>query len=210
MKLVSKIALSLVVASSFMFVGCMDASLNSKEVAKPAIEDTSIGLRKVDLFSEDIVTPDETKYSDSVAGSSTKIARAFQDAPPMIPHDTEGMLPITINDNQCVGCHAPGVAESIGAVPYPQSHLLDFRPKHKFDGQKFEKSVDNMKNEISITEGNGELAHARFNCSACHAPQSGGQLVENTFNAEFTSKDGSTKSHWQGSSLTEGLDTLKE
>jgi len=208
MKLVSKIALSLVVASSFMFVGCLDANLNNKEVAKPVIDDTSIGLRKVDLFSENSVTPDRTQYSDTMPGSGKKFARAFQDAPPMIPHDTTGMLPISINNNQCTSCHAPGVAESMGALPYPQSHLTDFRPKHKFDGQKFEKSVDNMKNEVSIKETQ-ELAGARFNCTLCHAPQSDGQVVENNFVADYTSDDGKEKSHWSGSKLTEGLDTLK-
>lgn len=208
MKLVSKIALSLVVASSFMFVGCLDANLNNKEVAKPVIDDTSIGLRKVDLFSENSVTPDRTQYSDTMPGSGKKFARAFQDAPPMIPHDTAGMLPISINNNQCTSCHAPGVAESMGALPYPQSHLTDFRPKHKFDGQKFEKSVDNMKNEVSIIETQ-ELAGARFNCTLCHAPQSDGQVVENNFVADYTTDDGKEKSHWSGTKLTEGLDTLK-
>jgi cytochrome c-type protein NapB len=210
MKFVSKIALSLVVASSFMFVGCVnDANPNNKEVAKPMIEDTSIGFRKVDLFSENSVMPDKTQYSESTPGSGKKFARAFQDAPPMIPHDTEGMLPITINNNQCVGCHAPGVAESMGALPYPKSHLTDFRPKHTFDGQKFKKAVDEDNNELAIKELD-QLSGARFNCSGCHAPQSDGQWIEKNFVAEFTSKDGSEKSNWVGTKLTEGLDTLKD
>jgi len=117
------------------------------------------------------------------------------------------MLPITIDNNQCVGCHTPGVAESMNATPIPKSHFTNFRPHHKFDGKKFEKSIDNMKNEIAIQEKD-VLVNARFNCSQCHAPQSEGQLVENTFNAEFTSKDGATKSSWSGSKLTEGLDTI--
>lgn len=209
MKFVSKIALSLAVASSFMFVGCVDASLNNKEVAKQSIDATSIGFRKVDLMSENGVTPDKTQYSDTMPGTGKKFARAFQDAPPMIPHDTTGMLPITINNNQCVGCHAPGVAETMGALPYPKSHLTDFRPHHNYDGQKFEKSIDNMKNEVSIKEL-AQISGARFNCSACHAPQSDGQWIENSFVADYTSKNGNEKSSWSGSKLTEGLDTLKQ
>jgi len=127
----------------------------------------------------------------------------------MIPHDVEGLLPITVNNNQCISCHTPGVAESLGALPFPASHTTNFRPTHKFDGEKFEKSIDNMKNEISIQETH-QLSSARFNCSQCHAPQSEGQLVENTFTPEYTSEDGAKKSHWQGSTLTEGLDTLLE
>jgi cytochrome c-type protein NapB len=210
MKFVSKIALGLAVASSFMFVGCtQDADVNSKEVAKPMIEDASLGFRKVDLFSEESVLPDETQYSESTPGSGKKFARSFQDAPPMIPHDTTGMLPIKIDNNQCVSCHAPGVAQSMNALPYPMSHTTDFRPKHFYDGKKFEKSADVMKNEIAITEI-GQLSGSRFNCSACHAPQSESKWIDNTFVAEFTSLDGDERSSWVGEKLTEGLDTLKE
>lgn len=208
MKLVSKFALGLVVASSFMFVGCLDnANPSQTEVAKPMISETSLGLRKTDVFSETEVTPEETQYSETMAGSGHKFKRAFQDAPPMIPHDTTGMLPVQINNNQCVSCHAPEVASSMGALPYPESHMIDFRPQHKFDGKKFEKSIDNMKNEISIKKID-KLAGSRFNCTLCHAPQSKGELVKNNFDPDYTSKDGESKSHWSGSKLTEGLDTL--
>lgn len=201
MKLISRILFGVAGASIVLLVG--------SNAAKPSISEESLGLRKVDLYSEDTVKPDETQYGKSYAGSGHKINRAFQDAPPMIPHDVEGMLPITIDNNQCISCHTPEVAQGMGATPIPVSHFTNFRPKHKFDGKEFKKSVDNMKNEIAIEE-TSTLAGARFNCSQCHAPQSQGQLVENTFEAEFTSKDGATKSSWAGSKLTEGLDTLMQ
>jgi cytochrome c-type protein NapB len=73
------------------------------------------------------------------------------------------------------------------------------------------KAVDNTSSDkmeyVTIKEM-ASLSGARFNCSQCHAPQSEGQLVENTFQAEYTSKDGASKSSWEGTSLTEGLDTL--
>jgi cytochrome c-type protein NapB len=65
-----------------------------------------------------------------------------------------------------------------------------------------------MKNEVSIKKTN-KLQGARFNCSQCHAPQSKGLAVKNTFKADFTSKDGASKSSWKGSKLLEGLDTVK-
>jgi len=212
MKLVTKIGLGMIGVFVFFLSGCNDAALSTnvektEPVAKPIISEESLGLRKVDLYSEDSVKPDETKYSKEYAGSGYKINRAFQDAPPMIPHDVEGMLPITINNNQCTSCHMPEVASSMGATEIPESHFMDFRPKHKFDGKKFKKSIDNMKNEIDI-KTTSQLAGARFNCSQCHAPQSEGQLVENTFTPEYTQKDGASKSSWSGSKLTEGLDTL--
>ena len=219
MKIINKITLSLAVASSILLTGCFNSTeVAETKVAQPTITEESLGLRKTDLYSETDTVGDETKYSKSYAGSGHKISRAFQDAPPMIPHDVEGMLPITINSNQCTGCHMPEVAVSMGATPLPTSHFTDFRPVTALasDGRitKNGNAVDNTSSQklsnVSIQETGSKLAGARFNCTQCHAPQSEGQLVENTFEAEFTSKDGASKSSWSGSKLTDGLDTLAE
>ena len=141
--------------------------------------------------------------------SGYKIDRAYQNAPPMIPHDVEGMLNITRDNNACIGCHDAAVAESMGATPIPKSHYIDFRPKHKLEGEKFVKSTDNMKNEVSIKPID-TISNARFNCNACHAPQSTGDIaVENTFKPDFTREDGQHKSTWH-EVLTDDLDTLKK
>ncbi len=211
MKTVVKITLGLATAV-VLFVGCGDGSVvPAKEAKKPVltISEESLGLRKTDIYTENNNTiSTQAHYSDKFAGSGHKIQRAFQDAPPMIPHDVEGMLPITINDNQCVGCHMPEVAANVGATSIPTSHFLDMRPHDHYDGKTFTKAVDNMKNETSIKSTNGKLAGARFNCTQCHAPQSQGQLVENNFEADYTSKDGASKSSWNGAKLMEGLDTV--
>ena len=176
---------------------------------KNVIDDESIGLRKVDLLSEEKAAPDETKYGTSQPMSGYKIDRAYQNAPPMIPHDVEGMLNITRDNNACIGCHDAAVAESMGATPIPKSHYIDFRPKHKLEGEKFVKSTDDMKNEVSIKPID-TISNARFNCNACHAPQSTGDLaVENTFKPDFTREDGQHKSTWH-EVLTDDLDTLKK
>lgn len=194
-----KLALAITVATTILFAA------NTKNV----IDEDSIGLRKVDLLSEDKAAPDETKYGTSQPMSGYKIERAYQNAPPMIPHDVEGMLEITPDNNMCVGCHDVSVAESMTATPIPKSHYIDFRPKHKLEGDNFVKSVDNMKNEVSIKPIE-TISHARFNCTACHAPQStGGLAVENTFKANYTRKDGKTHSTWN-EVLTDDLDTLKK
>ena len=198
MKLV-KLTLAITVAATILFAA------NTKNV----IDDDSIGLRKVDLLSEEKAAPDETKYGTTQPMSGYKIERAYQNAPPMIPHDVEGMLEITPDNNMCVGCHDVSVAESMTATPIPKSHYIDFRPKHKLEGDNFIKSVDNMKNEVSIKPIE-TISHARFNCTACHAPQStGGLAVENTFKANYTRKDGKTHSTWN-EVLTDDLDTLKK
>ncbi len=194
-----KLALTTTVAATFLIVGC---------TATKTVSEESLGLRTADLYSENTVTPDETKYGKSQAMSGYKIKRAFQDAPPMIPHDVEGMLPITIGSNQCTTCHEPAVAESMGATPIPKSHFMDFRPKHNYDGKTFTKSIDNMKNETSVKKID-QLAGARFNCTQCHAPQSTGKLaVENDFKAAYTKKDGAFKSSWD-EVILDDLDTIK-
>ena len=216
MKTIVKISLSVVAGSVLFLTGCNNTPQKATEV-KPAkmVSEESLGLRKVDLYSENVVTPDETKYSKEYAGSGKVIERAFQDAPPMIPHDTEGMLPIQINNNQCVGCHMPEIAVGMNATAIPVSHFTNFRPQTSInnDGKvvKNGKVIENTSSEkmANITMKKMDtLAGARFNCSLCHAPQSEGQLVENTFSPEFTSTDGAKKSSWSGSKLTEGLDTI--
>ena len=194
-----KLTLAITIAATILFAA------NTKNV----IDDDSIGLRKVDLFSEEKATPDETKYGTAQPMSGYKIERAYQNAPPMIPHDVEGMLDVTPQNNSCIGCHDVSVAESMGATAIPKSHYIDFRPKHKLDGENFVKTIDNMKNEVSIKPIE-TISNARFNCNACHAPQSTGELaVENTFEANYTRNDGKNISTWD-EVLTDDLDTLKK
>ncbi len=210
MKTLGKLTLSLAVAATVLFTGCNDAP-SKQEVVKPTITEASLGLRKTNLYCEDSTAAEQTNYRKASAGGAAKINRAFQDAPPMIPHDTEGMLPIKIGNNQCTGCHMPEVASMMGATAIPVSHLTDFRPKHKLVGQDFTKSVDNMKNQVAISKNkDGKLVGARFNCSQCHAPQSQGNLaVENTFEAAYTTKTGASKSSWNASEFMHGIDTIK-
>ena len=206
MKTISKITLGLVTAS-MLFVGCgNNATPAKKEVVKPTISEESLGLRKVSLFEEDkAVAPRKTAYSTAYAGGSKKINRAFQDAPPMIPHDTTGMLPIKINDNQCLGCHLPDVAPTVGATSIPPSHFTNFRPASV--AVKGENTSSEKLAHISIKKEN-KLVGARFNCSQCHAPQSDTPLaVKNNFKPEYLDADGAHKSGWRGARMLEGLNT---
>jgi len=212
MKTISKITIGLTTAL-LLFSGCgggdSAAPTSSAKVA-PTISEESLGLRKTNLYVE---APDttgvEANYSKEYPGGSHKIKRAFQDAPPMIPHDVEGMLPIKIGANQCTGCHLPKFAKEMGATPIPESHFTNFRPTNTVKNGLFQKEVDNYKNETSIKKTN-HLQGARFNCSQCHAPQSKGDLdVANTFKAAYTKKDGAEKSSWNDSEWTKSLDTIK-
>ena len=211
MKTIGKITIGLTTAL-LLFSGCGSdsAAPAAEEKVAPTITEASLGLRKTDLYSEKADTTGmKTNYRTSYAGSGEKINRAFQDAPPMIPHDTTGMLPIKIGANQCTGCHLPENAAAVGATPIPESHFTNFRPKGGFTNGKFHQGVDNYKNEVSIKETN-HLQGARFNCTQCHAPQSQGDLaVANTFKPVYIKKDGAHKSSWDRSEWTESLDTVK-
>lgn len=178
---------------------------------KKVVTETALGLRKTDIYAEEAETTGmKAHYSDAAPGTSQRIARAFQDAPPMIPHSVEGLLPIKADNNQCLGCHMPEIAPSINAIPIPPSHFTDFRPKHKLKGQDFTKSIDNYKNETAISEKKDTLVQARFNCSQCHAPQSTGALaVSNTFEGGFSDADGKSKSNWY-ERMDDALDTVGE
>ncbi len=212
MKVISKMTLALA-AATLLFVGCNESQsttpTKSAEVA-PVVTEASLGLRKTTLYAENTTSASKTEYVKAQPGMSDKFNRAFQDAPPMIPHDTEGLVPIKIGENACTGCHMPDMAAAMGATPIPISHMTNFRPKHNFDGKTFSKSIDNMKNEMAISEPTTHLQGARYNCTQCHAPQSQGNLaVENTFEAVYSEADGKERSRWSGDSYKAYLDTIK-
>ncbi len=105
-----------------------------------------------------------TSYGDDAPGESERFTRSFENAPPMIPHDIADQLPIAIDDNACLECHLPDVAEDEGATAVPASHFYDIRQGKQLT----------------------ELAGANFNCTLCHAPQvEAPALVENLFAADF-------------------------
>lgn len=140
-----------------------------------------LGLRKVDLYSEKSVVAESTSYAKAAPGESKVMQRSFENAPPMIPHDVEGMMEITKESNACLSCHAPEVAEAVKATVVPASHLYDMRKGTKL----------------------ADVSQARYVCVSCHAPQSANEpLVKNEFQAEFRKKDGAVK--------TNLLETLNE
>ncbi len=205
------LTLGLAVSAAIFISGCtINKTVDANAVASnEVVTEASLGLRKTTIYAENTTAANKTEYTKDAPGSSTMHDRAFQDAPPMIPHSLEGLLPVTINNNSCLGCHDPAIAPLMEATAIPKSHFIDFRPKHNFDGKTFTKSIDNMKNETSV-KPTSKLVGARFNCTQCHAPQSNGNLaVESTFEANYTRLDGPTKSSWD-EVILDDLDTLKK
>jgi len=206
--LIAMAALGLITisASAGKVVNINDTASSAERIAKEdlamkkVITEEELGLRKVDLYSEDTATPDEGKFTSAAAGSADRYERAFTNAPPMIPHDVEGMLPIVTANNACLGCHMPEVAPSVKATAIPVSHFTDFRPATGMaaDGKitKEGKEVDNTSDFKTVARKMDKLNHARFNCSQCHAPQANiDALVGNTFTPDFGNDEQKSKSN---------------
>jgi len=168
---------------------------------KKVVTEEELGLRKVDLYKEDKdVVPVKTDYSRPAPGTAPKFERAYLNAPPMIPHSVDGLLPITQNNNQCLGCHMPDVAKGMGATPIPATHFTNYRPTTVYKNGELVKEgkVVGLKGDIgnvgdikiAKVKKLNHLYQGRFNCSQCHAPQAKVDTdVANTFTPDFRGQD---------------------
>ncbi len=147
----------------------------------PIVTEEELGLRKENLYSEQTTAPVRAEYTSAAPGSAKRFQRSYENAPPLIPHSVDGLLPIKKGNNACLGCHMPDVAKSVGATPIPPTHFMDFRTQKKLN----------------------HLAEQRFNCSQCHVPQANvPTLVKNTFEPDFRNPGEKSKSNL--------IDTLNE
>jgi cytochrome c-type protein NapB len=166
---------------------------------KKEVAEVELGLRKTALGQEDTAKPVDAKFDAPAPGASKKFARSYVNAPPLVPHSVEGLLPITQKNNQCLGCHMPDVAKGVGATPIPASHFTNYRPTTVYkDGELVkEGQTVGMKGKLGNTSDIklakvkklDHLYQGRFNCSQCHVPQANVKpLVKNNFRPDFTDK----------------------
>lgn len=222
MKILTKITIGLATAT-LLLVGCNESAKvkpQAKAQVKPILDESHLGYRgTTDLTKEDVVPP-AVQYHSAAPGTAKRFKRAFQDAPPMIPHDTTGLLPITKNNNACLGCHMPDVAASMGATPIPISHFTNFRPQTAVKGNELLKNGKPIKNtsseklanvSIKVDKKEDKLYPGRYNCSQCHAPQAKNTLVDqNRFKPVYTDPNGDHKSSWNQSKWLKDINTQKE
>ncbi len=183
------------------------ARLNKEDLGnKKVVSEEMLGLRKTTLFDEN-VKPAESKYTNKAPGTAKRYERAYVNAPPMIPHSVDGLLPITKAKNACLGCHMPAVAKAVGATPIPPTHFMDYRPKTVF------KNGVEVKDGKVVGLGKGDLGNTgdiklvkpkkldklypgRYNCSQCHVSQANVDVaVGNTFKPDGLNGDLKAKSH---------------
>jgi len=173
---------------SMAALGLMAASVAN--AGQKVVSEEELGLRKTTLFNENVAPP-KVEFTKAQPGSAKTFERSYVNAPPLIPHSVKGLLPITIKNNACLGCHMPDVAKSVGATPIPESHFVDFRPTTKVDAKgniiKDGKVVKNTADiKIAKFKKLKKLNPARYNCSQCHVPQANVKpLVGNTFQPDF-------------------------
>ena len=223
MKMLTKLGITTAMAAgAFMLLtGCGGESaapaaqagqVKTKEVVKPVLSDRQLSYRNTSLEDETVVVPPEVKYTDAAPGAAKRFKRAYQDAPPMIPHSVEGLVPIKKGNNQCLGCHMPDVAPAVGATPIPPSHFTNFRPKTYIlhgelykNGHPIKNTSDENLANVSIKPMK-TLYMGRYNCTQCHAPQAKlNPLVENKFQAQYTDPNGAFRSSWHGKKYLEHI-----
>lgn len=147
------------VCAAALFIGCNNPNVGGKN------SDDVNTLRGSEVADENVTLAD-INWTSPMPGESTRYDRSFENAPPLIPHDISDLIPITKDNNMCVSCHMPEVAESVGATPIPKSHLYSIR----FNKDK-----------------GGELSQDRYNCTTCHVPQANVKpRVKNNFKPDFS------------------------
>ena len=142
----------------------MIAASSFVHAAQPIPAD-SMGLSKGSVFDVPAQKTYDTKAKPP--GQNKLLPRAYQGAPPQIPHQVGDFLPITSQSNMCIACHnAPDQwgkkRESGQPTPIPPSHYTDQR---------------NAPDKVG-----DHLVSARYTCNQCHVPQLDARpLVGNTF-----------------------------
>ena len=155
------------------------------------IEENRLGIIDSDVESEETNLKFKAKYGDNAPGNSLIIDRAFENAPPMIPHTTQGFLPIKIKNNICLSCHMPDKAEDVNAVPLPETHFTKLRPDMIDKGGVYEMVSEELLTVKKLENFNNEY----FNCSQCHAPLTNVAVdIKNLFTPEFRKEFGLGKS----------------
>ena len=158
------------------------------------IADENIDMSTDMLMSDESPLGEMPEYSKVRGGASELIDRSFENSPPLIPHKTQGMLPITIQDNKCLRCHLPDNAKKFEATPTPQTHFTSYRPVVVQEESGLYK-VDVEQNEV-VQKELGEFNNAMYNCSQCHVAQANVTVdIDNVFNADYRNSNSRNSSN---------------
>ena len=99
--------------------------------------------------------PGRNIYPSAQPGETNKLPRAYEIAPPVVPHSVEE-IKVSRDSNDCLGCHLEGIEMSPGhvATKVPKSHY-----GNAHTGEQ---------------RGDSPVG-IRYNCLQCHVPQAEGE-----------------------------------
>lgn len=128
--------------------------------ADKGLTEDQMGLSRTPVTVDPDPAAFEYRQADPYSGGV--LPRAYLGAPPQVPHNLDGLIPITRDANSCLSCHQ--LPDQVGKkkvkgqpTALPATHYTDVR--------------------------NNALNMARYNCTQCHTPQANVKsLVGNTFN----------------------------
>jgi cytochrome c-type protein NapB len=132
----------------------------SAALFSPLIEAENAGVQS--LRTEDVAAPDQAPedkpYVGKTPGEQEKIARTYEQQPPLIPHKIDGYR-IDFKKNRCLECHDRPFYKEENSPKIGDSHYRDREGKQ-------------LKH----------ISMGRYDCIQCHVPQADAKpLVENTF-----------------------------
>ncbi|MGB9130192.1 MAG: nitrate reductase cytochrome c-type subunit [Thiobacillus sp.] len=127
--------------------------------ADKGLTEEQMGLSKTPVSVDPDPATFEYRQADPYSGGV--LPRAYNGAPPQVPHNLDGLIPITRDSNTCVSCHQQ--PDQVGKkkvkgqpTAMPASHYTDVKKNALYMG--------------------------RYNCIQCHTPQANvNNLVGNTF-----------------------------
>ncbi|WP_374675179.1 nitrate reductase cytochrome c-type subunit [Ideonella sp.] len=131
--------LLLAAATAALLIGC---ATTSATLSAPFSGVAS--LRGADAATPDHAPAEAKAYSGRRPGSQQPIARTYDGQPPLVPHAIDNFDEITVDDNQCLECHAPANAAKKSAPKLADSHLAADRLAVRME---------------------------RYQCNSCHVPQ---------------------------------------
>ncbi len=101
------------------------------------------------------------KYSTADPGDAGVLERAWETAPPSIPHTVEDMYPILLGSNDCLDCHTPENAIGADDIPLSDTHFA------------IPQIGEGKAEMITIVTGykqGKDINMAQYNCNMCHTP----------------------------------------
>ena len=170
------------------FIGLWSCSSGGNQEEVKAIDeannDTELGLINADVHDDKSDNLDSMPtYTTAAPGTSQRMERSFENAPPMIPHSTLGLVPIKKDMNACITCHMPEVSVAMKSTAIPVSHFTNYRPEVVLNDGKINVEKSKVVTKIDLK---GKLSHTRFNCTQCHVTQANVDvLIQNTFESVY-------------------------